>query len=88
MLELAKDRAAGAHPYFVPVEHTAFAREALGRGPVLATEVAVVLGTDRAAALALARQYASIYLPLPNYATTFGGSATPTTTSRTAGATA
>jgi probable F420-dependent oxidoreductase len=68
MLELAKDRAAGAHPYFVPVEHTAFAREALGPGPVLATEVAVVLGTDRTDALALARQYASIYLPLPNYA--------------------
>ena len=68
MLELAKDRAAGAHPYFVPVEHTAFARAALGPGPVLATEVAVVVGTDRTTALALARQYASIYLPLPNYA--------------------
>jgi probable F420-dependent oxidoreductase len=68
MLELAKDRAAGAHPYFVPVEHTTFAREALGPGPVLATEVALVLETDRTAALALARQYASIYLPLPNYA--------------------
>ena len=68
MLELAKARAAGAHPYFVPVEHTAGARAVLGHGPLLATEVAVVLETDRAAALALARQYAAIYLPLPNYA--------------------
>ena len=32
MLALAHDRAAGAHPYFVPVEHTA-AREALGKAP-------------------------------------------------------
>jgi probable F420-dependent oxidoreductase len=67
MLELAKVRAAGAHPYFVPVEHTAYAREVLGPGPLLATEVAVVLETDRDAALRRAREYASIYLPLPNY---------------------
>lgn len=67
MLELAKERAAGAHPYFVPVEHTAYAREVLGPGPLLATEVAVVLETDRDAALQRAREYASIYLPLPNY---------------------
>jgi probable F420-dependent oxidoreductase len=68
MLELAAARAAGAHPYFVPVEHTARARDVLGRGPHLAPEVAVVLETDRTKALDLARQYAAIYLPLPNYA--------------------
>jgi probable F420-dependent oxidoreductase len=68
MLDLARERAAGAHPYFVPVEHTSYARARLGAGPVLATELAVVLGTDRSAAMELARQYASIYLPLPNYA--------------------
>jgi probable F420-dependent oxidoreductase len=67
MLELAKQRSAGAHPYFVPVEHTAYAREVLGPDPLLAPEVAVVLETDRSAALARAREYASIYLPLPNY---------------------
>jgi probable F420-dependent oxidoreductase len=67
MLELARERAAGAHPYFVPVEHTAYAREVLGPGPLLAPEVAVVLETDRDAALQRAREYASIYLPLPNY---------------------
>ena len=33
MLELAAARAAGAHPYFVPVEHTARARDILGPRP-------------------------------------------------------
>ena len=51
----------------MPVEHTARARELLGPGPVLATEVAVVLETDPVKARALARAYASIYLGLPNY---------------------
>ena len=46
MLELAAARAAGAHPYFVPVEHTARARAILGPGPLLAPEVAVVLEAD------------------------------------------
>ena len=67
MLELAAQRAAGAHPYFVPVEHTARARSILGPAPLLAPEVAVVLETDPAAARALAREYASVYLVLPNY---------------------
>ena len=47
MLELAAARAAGAHPYFVPLEHTVRARRTLGSGPLLAPEVAVVLETDR-----------------------------------------
>jgi len=67
MLELAAARAAGAHPYFVPVEHTARARGILGPGPLLAPEVAVVLETDPDQARALARGYASTYLGLPNY---------------------
>jgi probable F420-dependent oxidoreductase len=72
MLELAATRAAGAHPYFVPAEHTARAREILGAGPLLAPEVAVVLERDPVRARALAREYASIYLPLPNYAGNLG----------------
>ena len=67
MLELAAARAAGAHPYFVPVEHTARAREILGPGPLLAPEVAVVLDDDPESARRVARSYAGIYLPLPNY---------------------
>jgi probable F420-dependent oxidoreductase len=67
MLELAAARAAGAHPYFVPVEHTARARDILGPGPLLAPEVAVVLETDPVRARELARLYAGTYLGLPNY---------------------
>jgi probable F420-dependent oxidoreductase len=67
MLELSATRSAGAHPYFVPVEHTARARQVLGPGPVLAPEVAVVLDANPESARALARTYAGIYLPLPNY---------------------
>jgi probable F420-dependent oxidoreductase len=67
MLELAAARSAGAHPYFVPVEHTARAREIMGAGPLLAPEVAVVLETDPGRARELARGYAATYLQLPNY---------------------
>jgi probable F420-dependent oxidoreductase len=67
MLELAAAQALGAHPYFVPVEHTAFAREVLGDGPMLCPEQAVVLGTDPAAARGAARQHMATYLGLPNY---------------------
>ncbi len=67
MLALAAARAAGAHPYFVPVEHTERARAILGPGPLLAPEVAVVLQTDPTRARELARGYARTYLGLPNY---------------------
>jgi probable F420-dependent oxidoreductase len=67
MLELSRDRSTGAHPYFVPAEHTAEARAALGPDRLLAPEVAVVLDTDATTARATARQYTSGYLALPNY---------------------
>ena len=67
MLELSRDRAAGAHPYFTTAEHTAEARAALGPDRLLAPEVAVVLEADATAARATARQYTSGYLTLPNY---------------------
>ncbi len=67
MLELAKDRSAGAHPYLVTPEHTARARSVLGAGPVLAPEQAVVLETDPAAARAIARKHLHNYLAFPNY---------------------
>ena len=68
MLELAAQRADGAHPYFVPVEHTSFARRHLGPEPCLVTEQTAVLTTDRRAGLDIARSFASHYLELPNYA--------------------
>jgi probable F420-dependent oxidoreductase len=68
MLELAGDRSAGAHPYFVPVEHTRRAREALGAGPILAPEQAVLLETDPTRARELGREHMGRYLQAPNYA--------------------
>lgn len=67
MLELARDRSAGAHPYLGTVEHTRRAREVLGSGPLLAPELPVVLETDASRARAIARQHLNVYLRAPNY---------------------
>ncbi|HWG56493.1 MAG TPA: TIGR03620 family F420-dependent LLM class oxidoreductase [Gaiellaceae bacterium] len=66
MLELARDRADGAHTYFVPVEHTAYARERLGGDRELVVEQ-VVLERDPVRARELARTHTHRYLELPNY---------------------
>ncbi len=68
MLKLAAERGAGAHPYFTPVEHTAFARETMGKDALLAPELAVVLETDATKAREIARKYMTTYTRLPNYA--------------------
>jgi probable F420-dependent oxidoreductase len=68
MLDLAAERADGAHPYFVPVEHTRVARERLGPEPVLAVEVTAVLDGDAGRAREAARAFAGYYLAAPNYA--------------------
>ena len=67
MLQLSAERGLGAHPYFVPVEHTAVAREVLGTGPLLLPEQAVVFETDPDKAREIARRYMAVYLGLPNY---------------------
>lgn len=67
VLALAAERTAGAHPYFSPVDHTSHARQALGEGPLLAPEVAVVLEPDRDQADRIIRKYTEFYLRLPNY---------------------
>jgi probable F420-dependent oxidoreductase len=67
MLELARDRTAGTHPYFVPVAHTRFARSVVGDDRVVAPEVSVVLETDPERARAAARGFMELYLTLPNY---------------------
>ncbi|MFI5853390.1 LLM class F420-dependent oxidoreductase [Streptomyces parvulus] len=71
MLDLSRDRAAGAIPYLVTPEHTAQARERLGEGPLLAPEFKVVLDSDPARARATARAYLGRYLALPNYTKNF-----------------
>ena len=67
MLALSATAADGAHPYFVPVEHTAVAREHLGPDALLAPEQAVVLSTDADEARRVARGHMATYLNLPNY---------------------
>jgi len=67
MLRLAAERTSGAHPYFVPPEHTARAREILGDDPILAPEQKVLLETDASRAREIARANMKTYLGLPNY---------------------
>jgi probable F420-dependent oxidoreductase len=67
MLELARTRSAGVHPYLITPEHTAIARQSLGEGPLIAPEQAVALTTDPVEARELARKHFSGYLGLPNY---------------------
>lgn len=67
MLKLAAERTLGAHPYFVPVEHTPIARAAMGPDALLAPEQAVVFSTDPTEARSIARGFMSTYMGLPNY---------------------
>ncbi len=67
MLELAAERADGAHPYFVPVSHTELARRILGPGKLLCPEQAVVIDPDPGSAREVARRHTGAYLRLPNY---------------------
>ncbi len=67
MLDLAGERTAGTHTYFVPVEHTRFARERLGPDKLVAPELACVIDPDPVRAKAIARDYAQLYLRLRNY---------------------
>ncbi len=67
MLDLARDRAAGTHPYLVTPEHTAAARHAVGPGKLVLPEQGVVLETDPDRARMIARGHLATYLGLPNY---------------------
>ena len=67
MLKLSAEKANGAHPYFIPPEHTAEARAIVGPDSLVAPEQMVVLETDPTEARRIARTYMSIYLERPNY---------------------
>lgn len=67
MLALAAEKADGAHNYLVPPEHTERARAALGAGPLLCPEQAVLLETDPAKARQIGRIHTKVYVGLPNY---------------------
>jgi probable F420-dependent oxidoreductase len=68
MLELARARTAGTHPYLVTAELTNAARQGIGPDGLVASEVGVVLERDPTAARDLARLHLKTYLGLPNYA--------------------
>ncbi|MFF0868047.1 TIGR03620 family F420-dependent LLM class oxidoreductase [Nonomuraea sp. NPDC003560] len=65
MLELARDRAAGAQTYHVNVAHTAESRQLLGPDAFLAVEHPVLFETDPATARAAAREHLRPYLSTP-----------------------
>ncbi|MYB04272.1 MAG: TIGR03620 family F420-dependent LLM class oxidoreductase [Acidimicrobiaceae bacterium] len=67
MLQLSAEATAGAHPYFVPTEHTAVARQTMGPDAALCPEQMVILDTDPVAARTLARESMALYLRAPNY---------------------
>ncbi|HLU55941.1 MAG TPA: TIGR03620 family F420-dependent LLM class oxidoreductase [Pseudonocardia sp.] len=69
MLELARDRAAGAYPYLVTPDYVAAARQILGDGARLAVLVDVITETDPARAHESARGGGMRFLTgLPTYA--------------------
>jgi probable F420-dependent oxidoreductase len=67
MLGLAASRTRGAHPYLVPPEHTARAREVMGPDAWLCPEQMVLLETDASKAREIARANLGVYVGLPNY---------------------
>lgn len=67
VLELARDRSAGAHPYLTTPEHTAQARELVGNTVFLAPEHKVVLTRDAVQARESGRKTVDFYLDLSNY---------------------
>jgi probable F420-dependent oxidoreductase len=70
MLELARDRACGAHPYLVTPAHTASARALLGDA-ALAPEQGFVIERDPDRARTIARDHLRTYLRLENYRTSW-----------------
>ncbi|HUP85422.1 MAG TPA: LLM class F420-dependent oxidoreductase [Acidimicrobiales bacterium] len=67
MLELAAEKTDGAHPYFVPPEHTAIARSTMGEVGLLCPEQAVLLETDPVRAREIGRKHTQVYVAQPNY---------------------
>jgi len=67
MLELARTRTAGTHPYLVTPELTQADRDGGGPDGLVACEQGVVLETDPIKAREIARLHLTTYVGLPNY---------------------
>jgi probable F420-dependent oxidoreductase len=68
MLELARDRSAGAFPFLITPAYSGQAREILGPDKLLAVSHLVVLETDAARARSIARDTISFFPRIPGYA--------------------
>ena len=68
MLELARDRSAGAYPFLITSAYSAEARKVLGPDKLLSVDHIVVLEPDADRARALARDTISFFPRLPAYA--------------------
>lgn len=73
MQGLARDRADGAVPAMMPVEHTRLARERLGRDKLLIVMQAAILATDPDEARAIARRTPMLQLPGSPYVRSLKG---------------
>ena len=71
MLDLARDRAAGAFPVLVTPEYTAWARSRVGADTTLAVEQLVVVETDPERARAIARGPLGFLGKVPAYQASF-----------------
>ena len=67
MMELAAEMTDGAHPYWTTPEHTAQARELLGKDKMLCVEQKVAFTTDKEVAYQTVRTELARYINLPNY---------------------
>ena len=67
MMELAAEMTDGAHPYWTTPEHTAQARELLGKDKMLCVEQKVAFTSDKEVAYQTVRTELARYIHLPNY---------------------
>ena len=67
MVALARERTAGAYPYFTTVDHIGQVREQLGPDPFLAADLPVVLAYHRAEARTIGEAHMRLYLGAENY---------------------
>ncbi|NNL84913.1 MAG: LLM class flavin-dependent oxidoreductase [Myxococcales bacterium] len=74
MTQLSADISKGSHPYNTVPEHTARARELLGKDAWLCPMVRVCLTPDASRAREIGRQLLGLYLQLPNYTNMLRGS--------------
>lgn len=72
MIGLASELADGIHPFLVPPDHTASARDLLEEGRFIGVEQAVIPTSDPAQARGIARENLARYMAWPNYRTHLG----------------